>query len=129
MGGWRDTVFMDLPPPNGSAVKLPAQKCTRRTVWSMTCFEDPPATHIYRPAEAPVSFKRRLGGTLCTPMLEASPHKLADVSSRPLFELGLQALCCKGCVCKCVRSERDEALKLRWITKGHAIAPLGAQFF
>jgi hypothetical protein len=27
----------------------------------MTWFEDSPATHVYCPAKAPVSFKRRLG--------------------------------------------------------------------
>ena len=46
--------------PNGSAVKLPAPKCTSQFVSSMIWCEDPPATHIYRPAKAPVSFKRRL---------------------------------------------------------------------
>jgi hypothetical protein len=45
---------------NGHALKLPARKCTRRDVWSMTCSWRVPATHIYRPAGAPVSFKRRL---------------------------------------------------------------------
>jgi hypothetical protein len=48
--------------PNGFAVKLPAPKCTSQYVWSMTWCEDPPATHIYRPAQAPASFKRLLGG-------------------------------------------------------------------
>jgi hypothetical protein len=51
-------------PPNGYALKLPAPKCTSQDVWSMTWFESSPATHIQRPAEAPVSFKRWLGAPL-----------------------------------------------------------------
>jgi hypothetical protein len=35
---------------NGSAVKLPAPKCTSEYVWSMIWCEDSPATHIYGPA-------------------------------------------------------------------------------
>jgi hypothetical protein len=32
---------------NDSALKLPARKCTRRDVWSMSWSWSPPATHFY----------------------------------------------------------------------------------
>jgi hypothetical protein len=38
----------------------------------MTWFEHSPATHIYWPAEAPASFKRRLGGRYCGIRFEKS---------------------------------------------------------
>jgi hypothetical protein len=70
---------------NGSALKLPARKCTSQDVWSMTCFEDSPATHVYRPAQAPVSFKRLLCGIGCA--RGAAPLPRAGVRGRRLETL------------------------------------------